>query len=497
MLLDMQQKRGAKSKAGETMEKSIEQTISECRKYIQEESEDYREQDAESKRNSIKNLITKYVMECNHLVAGFTVDNRLDTNSLIDRLVEDITDYGILTDAMTDPSVFEIRCNGKQIKVEKDGRVRDLRNKDGEIVEFQSQEQQEIIIRKLLGDVRISPKDAVVNGRTVEGYRVAAVHHTAMSPDALDPSNDGYSGFVLRKFKKSKMKLPDIVAFHTMSDNMARFMSVMTAGGLTFCVVGPTASGKTTTLNAILQSIPSTTRVVVVQNPSEIDLRMKDNSGRMYNDVMHLEAKEKDNPSPTDPTMENLMNHILRLSPTIVGFGEIRSGREFKLATSIGQAGHPYFTSYHSHSSKGAIKRYLEAYLAESGNVSAEIALSSLTEIIDIVVVQKIMQDGKRRVMQISEVLGVDENNRGEPKINDLYRFEIDGEPVYDSQGLVKEIKGHHKRVGKLSPRMINKLKESGIAKSRIDYLMQEVNEMEVEQYTGKDIERYGMVLEQ
>lgn len=493
-LLELQTKRGAKTIGRDTTVKTLEAVTNECRQRIKERSEDYRDMDAANKKEAIKQIIIDYVMGNQPLVEGFiSADNTPDSLKLVDKLVEDITDYGILANAMMDEAIFEIRCNGKEIKVEERGHVHDLMDKEGNIVSWSSPEQQEIVIRKLLGDVRLTPKDAIVNGRTIEGYRIAAVHHTAMSPDPNDPTGDKYHSFVLRKFNKVKMKLGDIVPKGTMSDNMARLLALCPAGGLTYFMCGPTASGKTTTANAILQSVPSTTRTVLIQNPSEIDIRAKDSSGRIYNDVLHLEAVEKDNPLPGDPTTENLMDHTLRLSPTFVVFGEVRSNMQFKQCMKILNAGHPVTGTYHADSSKGAISRFLTAYLAESGNEPSDLALLNLTSLMDLVVVQKIMRDGTRRVIQISEVVGVKPDNPNDPLINDLYIFDIDGEPEYDEAGNVKKINGHHKRVGKLSDKLLRKFQLEGVAKSRYDFLLGDPSDTEVETYTGKNIDTYGM----
>ena len=162
------------------------------------------------------------------------------------------------------------------------------------------------------------------------------------------------------------------------------------SGGL-FNTVGPTASGKTTTNNAILQSVPPTTRVVLLQNPSEIDLRMRDASGRIFNDVLHLEAREIETPTTKDPTMPNLMAHILRLSPTLVCFGELRTNKEFALGMTILQAGHPINLTYHAEDAIGAVQRYLTAYMAESGE-TIDTALPTLTRLLNLIIVQKIMK---------------------------------------------------------------------------------------------------------
>lgn len=494
-LLELQTQRGAKILAGgDTTTKSLEVVTNECRKAIEENSEKYRKLDVLEKKEAIKQIIIDFVMNNKPLVKGFIDgENKPDTLKLVDKLVEDITDYGILASAMIDEDVFEIRCNGKEIKVEIKGHVQDLIDKEGNIVSFSSPEQQEIILRKLLGDVRLTPKDALVNGRTLEGYRIAAIHSSALSPDPNNPTGDAYHAFVLRKFRKSKMDLGQIVVKKTLSDNMARTLALCPAGGLTFFTVGPTASGKTTTNNAILQAVPATTRTVLIQNPSEIDLRFKDDSGRVYNDVLHLEASEKENPTPNDATMANCMDHTLRLSPTFVCFGELRTNKEFKQAMKIMQAGHPINTTFHAETARGAIKRFLTAYLAESGNEPSHLALSTIVELVNIIIVQKIMRDGQRRVIQISEVIGVNENNRDEPVLNDLYIFDINREPEYDAAGNVVKINGEHKRVGKLSERTIRRLQLEGVAKSRYDFLVKDVNPSEVETYTGKNINRYGL----
>lgn len=494
-LLELQTQRGAKiAVGGDTTTKSLEAVTNDCRKAIEEQSDKYRDLGPEQKRESIRQIIIDFVMNNKPLVKGYIDgENKPDTLKLVDKLVEDITDYGILAQAMLNEDIYEIRCNGKEIKVEIKGFVKDLYDKEGQIVSFSNPVEQEIIIRKLLGDVRLTPKDAIVNGRTIEGYRIACIHNSAISDDPMDPVGDKYHAFVLRKFRKSRMHLGEIVKFGTLSDNMARTLSLCTAGGLTFFTVGPTASGKTTTNNAILWSVPATTRTILIQNPSEIDLRFKDASGRVYNDVLHLEATEKDNPTPQDATMRNLMDHTLRLSPTFVCFGEIRTNPEFKQCMKILQAGHPVNTTFHAESSDGAIKRFLTAYLAESGNEPSHLALGSVVGLVNMIIVQKIMRDGKRRIIQISEIVGVDPTDSEKPEINDLYIFDIDREPEYDEAGNVTQIHGTHKRVGKLSERTIRKFQLEGVAQSRYDFLLKEVTDTEVETYTGKNIERYGL----
>ena len=485
-LIELQTKRSAQGKKGEGAPKPIDFVVNECRRFIQANADYYKSKSGDEKTKAISDLIVKFIMDTRPLAEGYVdSEGKSDTSGLIQRLVQDITNYGILTLAMRSDDVYEIRCNGKEIKIETKGRVKDYTDEEGRILKFESPQQQQIVLRRLLGDTRLTPKDAVVNARTIEGYRIAALHSSALADDPIDPSNNAYAAFVLRKFKKSKMNLGDIVKYKTLSDNMARLLALSMAGGLTFFTVGPTASGKTTTNQGILQAVPPTTRVVLAQNPSEIDLRMRDSTGRIYNDVLHLEAQELETTSTTAPTMENLMNHILRLSPTFVCFGELRSNREFTRGLQIGQAGHPFNCTFHAESSEGAIDRFAQAVQGDTGE-SKESIYKTITSMLNIVIFQKILKDGTRRVVQISEVLGLDEKDSSKPKINDLYRF-ISDEAECDEYGNVLNIHGHHERVGTLSQRTIDKLKLEGINSDRFDFLLKPVDKdnPEIETYIG------------
>ena len=405
--------------------------------------------------DKIKHEIVNWVQNTRPVVNGYT------NASLIDRLTDDICNYGILTYAMQDPDVFEIRCNGRELKVEKKGRVQDYTDQNGKRLFFQTVEEQEVIMRKLLGDVRLSPKDQLVSGRTIEGYRIAANHYTAMSEDPDNPTAPKFCSFVLRKFQKSKMSVDDIVSKGTMTDEMGALLKLLTKGGLTFLTVGPTASGKTTTNNAILKSVPPTTRTVLVQNPSEIDIRHKDAQGLVSNDVLHLEAHEAENPLSTTATMENVMNQVLRLSPTFVCFGEIRTDGEFQQAMKIMQAGHPINATYHAKTVEGAIWRFVVAYMSASGNNNVALALQQICSLVQIIIVQKILRDGTRKIIEIGEIVG----SQGEkPIINILYKYETHPkENEYDEKGEVTKIAGEHVRISGLSDSTIEVLKLEGV----------------------------------
>lgn len=487
-LLDFQTQRGAKlSGATDRNKTTIEQVISNCRRALEENSDKYRDFDPTEKKAIIKQIIIDFVMNEKPLVDGYTsADGVPDTVKLVDKLIEAITNYDFLTEPINDDSVNEIRANGKWVKIEKDGKIIDLKDADGNVLSFNSPEQQEIIMKKLLGDVRCTPADALVNGITLEGYRIAAVHSSAISVDPRDPHGERYSSFVLRKFKENRMTIEDIIKFGTMSDEMGKTLKVAAKGLLTLFTVGPTSSGKTTTNNAFINCMDDM-RVVLIQNPSEIDARKRDETGRTLNDVLHMEAHDVENPTPTDPTPENEMDHTLRLSPEYVVFGEWRRNIEFEYGMKLLLAGHPVNSTYHSETVLKAYRRFLTAYCASSGE-PPELAAQTLADAIDLIMVQKFMRDGTRKVIEIAEIAGIDENNRTKPIINTLFRF-FPNEPVYNSNGELISIGGEHRRVGKISDELADKLKLSGIRSTSFEFLTKEPSKYDKQTYTGENIE--------
>ena len=118
-LLELQTKRGAKTAGLDADRKTLEAVITECRKRIEERSNEYTDLDSYNKNDVIKNIIVDYVMANKPMVEGFIDDeNKPDTLKLMNKLVDDITNYGILTEAMLNDRIYEIRSNRKEITVE-------------------------------------------------------------------------------------------------------------------------------------------------------------------------------------------------------------------------------------------------------------------------------------------------------------------------------------------------------------------------------------------
>lgn len=497
-LLHLQSKRGSRVISDDIIQRDLRWAVEACREFIRNNADEYRNLDGDKKREVIIQKIVEYVMRESPMVEGFVdSDNKIDSNGLVEELVKEITDYGILTEAMVDERVNEIRINGKEIKIEYNNKIVDLTENfgscGGNVITFTSREQQDIIFRKIMGDTRLNPKYSRATGRTVEGYRYEALHSSILSVDPHDPNGEAYNAMVLRKFKKDKMTLINLIENGTISDDMAKFFRVMVRGGFTFLTVGPTSSGKTTTNNAILQEIPDDIRSVFAQNPSEIDARKRDRlTNRVLNDQLYIEVREVENPTPYDPTMGNMLAAILRLSPDFVTVGEYRKPAEFRMGTEINLAGHPVNGTFHAQDAREAIVRYVQAYMSGSTGESERIVAQTVARMIDFIVVQRKMDDGTRKVVQIAEVLGFNSDTE-EADIRDIFTFDKTGEHEYDEEtDSVTRIVGEHRRVGTISKESLKKLTLKGVRTEMYQFLAVEPDKDESgeakfnEKYTGR-----------
>ncbi len=438
-----------------------------CQKYISNNATNAyrRETDPGKKRGITEAYINEFVDSQKPIVEGYH-----ELKELKQALADEITHYGPITEAMNDPLIDEIRANGPdQIFVEKEGRTV-IWDKN-----FMNKEHMERIISKLIGvsKVRLTPKLPMVNARTIEGYRVNATH--------ADISPYDVPAFVIRKFSKKNITPNIMIKNESFSYNMYRLLALIPQGDLSWITVGPTGSGKTTLNELLVKQINPLSRIITIENPSEMRLVRRENdheNGRIINDVLQYESTgEDDEDSPA--TMEDLLINTMRQSPHWIGPGELRQPKEFATALRAAQTGHFFFTTLHAEGDKEAIYRFLTAYLMES-NEPAELALRNICSAVKFVIYQEKLADGTRKIMSISEILGADGL---EPIVNPIYKFICDDVIEDQKTHRVLKIIGRHKRVGKLSEKTQQAMLKAGIKKSRFDFLLKPVSDDEEEVY--------------
>jgi len=455
------------------MAMSFENAVKQCQAYINKVATHYyrRVEDVKTKREMTERYIIEYVDTEKPDVEGFS-----ELVELKEALIEEITQYGPITDAMEDPEIDEIRANAPdQIFVEKYGRTYRWDKS------FNDREHMEKVITKLIraSKVRLTPKNPMVNARTIEGSRVNATH-ASISPY-------GNPAFVIRKFKKARLSAEEMIREKSFSTNMYKLLTLIPRANLSWLTVGPTGSGKTTLNEMLVKYIDPMCRIITIENPSELRLLRREGdspSGRVINDVLQYESVSEDDEDSSSATMENLLINAMRQSPHWIGPGELRAPREFTTALRAAQTGHYIFTTLHAEGDQEAIFRFLTAYLSAS-NEPAELALRNICAAIKFIIFQERLADGTRKVTSISEVRGA----KGlTPIIEQIYKFECIDVEEDPQTGKVLRIIGKHKRVGKISPELGQRMLKAGIKKSRFEFLTRDVDPDEEEVYDAENI---------
>lgn len=419
------------------------------------------------RRAMLVRCINDYINRYKPVVQEYIQDGKMNYSRLQARLVDEIIHYDILTDAMTDDEVTEIRINNGTVPggiwVEKGGLSRDLRHAiTGEPLYFKDVNAVNKFINNLLkfSRVTMSVSESLVNGTTIEGYRIAATdaYASARGKGSVEKS----PACVIRKFSNRKMTLADLVKKKSISSDMMKFLRLLPKVDLTAVSVGSTGCGKTVLLQAMLMEAPLNKRILLIQNPAEIDVSVKDKEGQELRDYASWEAKDLKGDlakRPSSATYANLMDQALRFSPQIFVFGELRTNQEFELSMKASNSGHYFYTTYHAEDAIGAINRYTVAVLG-SGNTTEALTKETVCSQIRFIIVQKRLSDGTRKVISIEEVCGVTKNQGTvEPVIRPIFRFIPDPSGKRDKDGFIR---GIHAQVGTVSKRTQEHLLLSG-----------------------------------
>ncbi len=430
----------------------------------------------EDRKKILINYIREYLLKYKPIVAEYVQDGQMNYAALETGLIDEITNHGILTGAMTDDSITEIRINDGAtpggIWIEKGGRSMPLTDPlTNQLIHFDSQEDVSKFINNLLkySKVTMSTSDSLVHGITVEGYRIAAsdAYATARTKASLQKSPT----CVIRKFSNAKLTLKDLIRYKTISTDMAKFMALLPKIDLTAAVIGSTGSGKTITLQAILDQTPLNKRILLIQNPAEIDMTTVDEEGNIVRDVVSWEAKDLKGEiakKASSPTYAHLMDHALRYTPHLFIFGELRNDEEFALSMKAANSGHHFYTTYHAEDAQRAINRYVSAVMSGSDNASKDLVMETVCHNIRFIITQKQLDDGTRKVIGIDEICGTQVvNGLTTPKINPIFKFIADEDGV-DENG---RIQGFHAQIGTVSKATQEYLLLSGATKQELEII--------------------------
>lgn len=323
------------------------------------------------------------------------------------RLKKEIYDslrgFDILQDILDDSDISEIMVNGTQnIFIEKEGRIIKYNGK------FSSKERLEDIIQQIVAKVnrRVNETHPIVDARLEDGSRVNIV---------LDPVAMEGPVITIRKFPKFKMSMEYLIELGSINSYVAEFLKILVISGYNIFISGGTGSGKTSFLNALSNCIPSSERVITIEDSAELQLNGIEN-------LIRLEARQANTEGENEITIRDLIKTSLRMRPDRIIVGEVRGEEALDMLQAM-NTGHDGSLSTGHGNGPGDMLSRLETMVIMGANIPLPAIRAQIASGIDIIIHLGRLRDKSRKVLEIVEVLGYQD---GEIILNTLFKFEED-----------------------------------------------------------------------
>jgi pilus assembly protein CpaF len=314
--------------------------------------------------------------------------NREERTTLSQDLFFEVTGLGPLETLLKDDTVNDILVNGpQQIFVERDGKL-ELTD-----VTFKDEKHLMRIIDKIVSAVgrRVDESNPYVDARLQDGSRFNAM----VPPVAVDGSLVS-----IRKFKKDKLGIEDLVKFGAFTEEMAAYLQAAVATRLNIIVSGGTGSGKTTTLNALSSFIDNNERILTIEDTAELQLQQT-HVGRMESRPPNVEGKGEVSP-------RDCLKNALRMRPDRIIVGETRGEEVIDMLQAMNTGHDGSMTTIHANNARDGISR-LENMIAMAGiEMPLKAVRSQISSAVNLIVQASRLQDGSRRMTAITEITGME-----------------------------------------------------------------------------------------
>lgn len=314
--------------------------------------------------------------------------NREERTTLSQDLFFEVTGLGPLETLLKDDTINDILVNGpKQIFVERDGK---LQLTD---VTFKDEKHLLRIIDKIVSAVgrRVDESNPYVDARLADGSRFNAM----VPPIAVDGSLVS-----IRKFKKEKLGIDELVKFGAFTEEMAAYLQAAVSTRLNVIVSGGTGSGKTTTLNALSSFIDNDERILTIEDTAELQLQQT-HVGRMESRPPNVEGKG-------GVSQRDCLKNALRMRPDRIIVGETRGEEVIDMLQAMNTGHDGSMTTIHANSARDGVSR-LENMIAMSGiEMPIKAMRSQISSAVNLIVQASRLQDGSRRMTSITEITGME-----------------------------------------------------------------------------------------
>lgn len=356
-----------------------------------------------------------------------------DRERLVDELISEIMGLGPIEPFLQDSSVSEVMVNGPDsIYIERSGHLIKTETR------FRNAEHLMHIIDRIVSAVgrRVDESSPMVDARLLDGSRVNVI---------IPPLSLIGPCLTIRKFSRDVLTVDKMIEFGSFDERMAQFLEACVRGRLNIVVSGGTGSGKTTLLNVLSSYVPESERIVTLEDSAELQLH-QDN-------LVTLETRPANIEGEGEISMRDLVRNALRMRPDRIIVGEVRTGEALDMLQAMNTGHDGSMTTAHANSARDLLSRLETMVLMSGMELPLRAIRSQIASAVDIVVQIARMRDGSRKIINISEVTGMEGDII---TMQDLFRFEQQGT---DSDG---RLRGEFVSEG-LRPMCSEKLELNGI----------------------------------
>ena len=349
-------------------------------------------------RNHVRNLAESMLRLKPEMLSS------IDEERLIDELMAESFGLGPLDPYMQDPDVTDVLVNGPaEVYVERLGKLQETNTV------FADEEHLMQIIQRVVSRVgrRIDEQSPMVDARLPDGSRINAI----IPPLALN-------GPVLsiRRFAHESLRLPDLMALGSICPDMVALLDAAIEGRINIMISGGTGSGKTTLLNNLSGFVPADERLVTIEDSAELQLRRKH--------VVSLETRIANSEGQGQITPRDLVRNALRMRPDRIILGEVRGSEALDMLQAMNTGHEGSLTTIHANDTRDALSR-LEVMVSMAGyELPVSVVRHYIGSAITLVVHLARLKGGVRRVMRLSEVVGID---TGEYHMQEIFGFKQAG----------------------------------------------------------------------
>jgi pilus assembly protein CpaF len=369
-----------------------------------------------------------------------------EQEEVVEDLCSDILGLGPLEALLARDDINDIMVNGPhQVYIEVNGRMQLTP------VQFRDGAQLMNVCQRIVAQVgrRVDEASPICDARLLDGSRVNVI----ANPLALDGPI-----LTIRKFKKDRLTLDQLVRFGAASEPVAELIQIIGRIRCNVLISGGTGSGKTTLLNCVTRYIDNTERIVTCEDTAELQLQQPH--------VVRLETRPPNLEGVGEITMRDLVKNCLRMRPERIIVGEVRGSEAIDLLQAMNTGHDGSMGTVHANSPREAMFRLESLVNMGSGNLASKIIREMISTSIDVVIHVERLRDGSRKVMNVSEVIGLESETI---VMQDLAVFSISGE---DEKG---RILGTHEGTGIYKPRLWERARYYGEEK-RLAAAMEALN---------------------